>query len=235
MGAPGEGRSPPANPEAMHTILHPVPTLLLTGFEPFHTHPDNPSARAAGALGGQEVEGARVVSALLPVEPHAAAGRLLALLDAHRPDGVLLTGLAAGRPHVTAERVALNVMDFVIPDNAGAVYRDHPAQEDGPPAYLSTLPLRVLQDAWHAAGIPGGISNTAGLYVCNFVMYRALHHLARAGRAGVPCGFLHVPANAEVALAVPEDRPALPYLPQDEITRAVRVAAGVVAAGTAGR
>ncbi|WP_216321574.1 pyroglutamyl-peptidase I [Deinococcus aestuarii] len=210
-----------------------MPTLLLTGFEPFHTHPTNPSAQAAGALNGQTVGGARVVSALLPVEPHAAADTLRSLLDTHRPDAVLLTGLAAGRPHVTVERVALNVMDFNIPDNAGRVYRDHPAHTDAgaPSAYLSTLPLRAIVDAWKEADLPGGISNTAGLYVCNFVLYHALDCLSRSGRAAVPCGFLHVPANAEVALAVPEDRPPLPYLPQDEITRAVRVALEVVGRG----
>jgi pyroglutamyl-peptidase len=127
--------------------------------------------------------------------------------------------------------VAVGVMDFRIPDNAGRTYRDHPAHADAsaPAAYLSTLPLREIVAAWRAAEIPGDISNTAGLYVCNFVLYHALHHLALTGRGGVPCGFLHVPANAAVALAVPEDRPALPYLPQPEITRAVRVAAETVA------
>ncbi|MPY66797.1 pyroglutamyl-peptidase I [Deinococcus sp. SDU3-2] len=209
-----------------------MPTLLLTGFEPFHTHPVNPSAEAAGALDGLEVGGVRVQSALLPVEPHAAAEALRGLLAAHQPDAVLLTGLAAGRPQVTLERVAVNVMDFAIPDNAGQTYRDAPACADAgaPAAYLSTLPLRPILAAWREANIPGDISNTAGLYVCNFVMYHALHQLAGEGRAHVPCGFLHVPANPEVALAVPEDRPALPYLPQSEITRAVRGAVEVLAA-----
>ncbi|MEW6421572.1 MAG: pyroglutamyl-peptidase I [Deinococcota bacterium] len=205
-------------------------TLLLTGFEPFHTHPVNPSAQAAEALSGQKVGPADVRSALLPVEPHAAETQLRTLLDEGQPDAVLLIGLAAGRPQVTVERVALNVMDFRIPDNTGQTYRDHPACADAgaPAAYLSTLPLRALLDAWRSAGIPGDISNTAGLYLCNFVLYCALHHLSVTGRRHVPCGFLHVPANAEVALAVPEDRPALPYLPQAEITRAVQVAAEVV-------
>ncbi|KQQ99400.1 pyroglutamyl-peptidase I [Deinococcus sp. Leaf326] len=208
-----------------------MPTLLLTGFEPFHTHPDNPSARAAQALDGLELPGDwRVHAALLPVEPHAAAGLLLPLLDRLRPDAALLTGLAAGRPQVTLERVAVNVMDFDIPDNAGRTYQDAPAHAhaQAPAAVLSTLPLRAILAAWHSAGVPGHISNTAGLYVCNFVMYRALHHLQETGRAGVPCGFLHVPANAAVALAAPQGRPPMPYLPQDEITRAVRLAAETV-------
>lgn len=208
-----------------------MPTLLLTGFEPFHTHPDNPSARSAGALDGVEVAGMRVRSALLPVEPQAAGRALDALLDDLQPDAVLMCGLAAGRPQVTLERVALNVMDFRIPDNAGNTYQDEAVSADGPAALSSTLPLRAILAAWREADIPGDISNTAGLYVCNFVLYHALGRLQEQGRAGVPCGFLHVPANAAVALAVPPDRPALPYLPQSEITRSVRIAAEVVAAG----
>ena len=202
--------------------------LLLTGFEPFHTHPDNPSARAAEALSGQQVGDLDVVAVLLPVEPQAAAQALLAALDEHRPAAALLTGLAAGRPQVMLERVAINVMDFSIPDNAGNVYRDAPVHPhaQAPAAYLSTLPLREIISDWHAAEVPGGISNSAGLYVCNFVMYRALHHLHTTERAGVPCGFLHVPANAAVALAAPEP---LPYLPQTEITRAVQLAAQSIA------
>jgi len=201
-------------------------TLLLTGFEPFHTHPSNPSAAAAEALDGLILPGSlRIHSALLPVEPHAARARLLPLLSELRPDAVLLTGLAAGRPHVTLERVALNVMDFQIPDNAGQTYRDQPAEVSGPPALLGTLPMRDIVEAWRAAGIPGDISNTAGLYVCNFVMYHALYILQTQGRAHVPTGFLHLPANAEVALAVSPERPPLPYLPQEELTRAVLVAA----------
>lgn len=207
-----------------------MPLLLLTGFEPFHTHPDNPSANAALALGGSTLGTWEIQSALLPVVPQSAGEELTGLLDDLQPDAVLLTGLAAGRPQVTLERVAVNVMDFNIPDNAGNTYRDHPAHGDeaAPAAYLSTLPLRAILAAWRAAKIPGHISNTAGLYVCNFVMYTALHHLQQTDRPSVPCGFLHVPANETVALAVPEDRAPLPYLPQAEVTRAVRLAAEAI-------
>ena len=211
--------------------------LLLTGFEPFASHPENPSAAAAQALHGAGLGGGwEVHAALLPVEPGAAAAAVSRLLTEQRPSAVLLTGLAAGRPQVTLERVALNVMDFRIPDNAGALYRDEPVVRapGAPAALLSTLPLRAVVAAWREAGIPGDISNTAGLYVCNAVLYRALHELA-AESAAVPCGFLHVPANPAVALASPPDRPAMPYLPQEEITRAVRVAAQVIAARAAGR
>ena len=213
-----------------------MPTLLLTGFEPFHTHPDNPSAHAAQTLHGETLAGGwRIHSELLPVEPFAAGAALTRSLADLRPDAVQLSGLAAGRPQVTLERVAVNVMDFRIPDNAGQTYCDQPLTADGPAAYLATLPLRAIVAAWREAQIPGDISNTAGLYVCNSVLYRALHELHAQGRGAVPCGFLHVPANPPVALAVPADRPALPYLPQSEITRAVRVAAEVTAAHADGK
>ena len=104
----------------------------------------------------------------------------------------------------------------------GRPAHDH---EAAPAAYLSTLPLRGILSAWREADIPGVISNSAGLYLCNLVMYQALHYLHETNAAHRPCGFLHVPANPAVALAVPEDRPAMPYLPQSEITRAVRIAA----------
>ncbi|ACO46593.1 pyroglutamyl-peptidase I [Deinococcus deserti] len=206
-------------------------TLLLTGFVPFHTHPVNPSAEAVQALNGEQAGALRVHSALLPVEPRSAMQTLSRLMDELQPSGVLLTGLAAGRPQVTLERVAVNVMDFSIPDNAGGQYQDTPVctGEDAPAAYLSSLPLRRILAAWHDIGIPGHISNTAGLYVCNVVMYHALHQLHLRGRAEVPCGFLHVPANPQVALSVAGDRPPLPYLPQEEITRAVRTAAQTMA------
>lgn len=204
-----------------------MPTLLLTGFEPFHTHPVNPSAQAAEALHGLTVGDWQVHAALLPVDPGGAAAALTPLLDELQPAAVLLTGLAVGRPQVTLERVAVNVMDFPIPDNTGQTYRDAPVCAPGeegaavPAAYLSTLPLRDLLAAWRDAEVPGSISNSAGLYVCNAVMFHALHHLHRSGRAAVPCGFLHLPANA--FLAAEDTR--LPYLPQAEITRAVQVAA----------
>ncbi|WP_291431497.1 pyrrolidone-carboxylate peptidase [Deinococcus sp.] len=211
--------------------------LLLTGFEAFHSHPVNPSAEAALALDGLVLDGRvldgrvlgglRVVSALLPVEPDAACARLTELLETQRPAAVLLTGLASGQPQVTLERVAVNVMDFRIPDNAGRQHRDAPVHAGGPDAYLSTLPLRAVLTAWQAADIPGHLSDTAGTFVCNAVMYHALHALRALCRADVPCGFLHLPANARVALA---EAKAVPYLPQAELTRAVEVAARTVAA-----
>ena len=197
-------------------------TLLLTGFEPLGGDRVNPSQVAAGALDGLQVGAFRVRSALLPVDAARAPGVLRALLAETRPEAILLTGLAAGRPQLSLERVALNVQDFRLPDNAGVTRQGEPVVPGGPDAYLSTLPLPAILEAWRAAGLPGFISDTAGLYLCNLAMYVARHHVG----PGVPCGFLHLPASAEVAL---DARQPLPYLPQPEITRGVRLALEAVA------
>lgn len=198
-------------------------TLLLTGFEPFGGDAVNPSQGVVEALGTLHLGNVRVVGELLPVDSARVPAVLRAALDRWRPDAALLTGLASGRPQLSVERVALNVLDFRIPDNAGAQKRDEPVEPGGPDAVLSSLPLRAILRAWHGAGLPGVISDTAGLYLCNQVMYLA----RRALGEGVPCGFLHLPANAEVALSAPGP---LPYLPQGEIERGVRVALETVAA-----
>jgi pyroglutamyl-peptidase len=201
--------------------------ILLTGFEPFGGSRSNPSQQVAADLDGLILpglnqQGARVVSALLPVDAARAPAALDALLKQHQPDAVLLTGLASGRAQLSLERVALNVMDFRLPDNAGQIHSEQPISQGGPDALLSTLPLRSILAAWRAAGLPGYVSDTAGLYLCNLVMYHVRLRLSRS-RVGpaVPAGFLHLPACEQLAL---ESASPLPYLPQLELTRGVRLA-----------
>ena len=198
-------------------------TILLTGFEPFGGDHTTPSEQAAGALDGLHLGSVRVSGALLPVDAARAPAALDALIQQVRPEAVLLTGLAAGRAQLSLERVALNVMDFRLPDNAGRTHQDQPIDPGGPDALLSTLPLRATLAAWRAAGLPGYISDTAGLYLCNQVMY----HARRRRGPAVAAGFLPQPASAELAL---EARTPMPYLPQAELTRGVRVALEALAA-----
>ena len=106
-----------------------------------------------------------MVSALLPVDAARAPAALRDALEGLNPAAVLLTGLAAGRAQLSLERVALNVMDFRLPDNAGQTHRDRPIEAGGPDAVLSTLPLRAMLEGWRQAGVPGYVSDTAGLYL----------------------------------------------------------------------
>lgn len=165
------------------------PTALVTGFEPFGGHAVNPSAEIARRLDGRVVAGARVIGRVLPVDLVGLDDALERVLAETRPDLVLALGLAASEPVIRLERVALNVADFTTPDNRGAVRRNTPLDPTGPDARFSRLPLEAMLAAILAAGIPARLSETAGLYLCNALMYRLLGRLP-AAMAG---GFIHLP------------------------------------------
>ena len=189
-------------------------TVLLTGFEPFAGDATNPSGDAVRAVEKRWRGEERLVVEVLPVAFDAAAARLRRLLDEHRPDIVIATGLAGGRSQVTPERVAINLADARIPDNDGAQPIDAPVVAGGPAAYFATLPVKAMAAAVSDEGIPAAVSHSAGTFVCNHVMYTALD----AAAPGVRAGFVHVPASRETA---PE---GVASLPLDDIARAVEVA-----------
>ena len=182
-------------------------TILVTGFEPFGDESVNPSQEIARQLHGLQVGAHRVVAGLLPCVFGASRLELRRLIKQHRPTVVICLGLAAGRGEVTPERVALNVDDARIADNAGKQPLDRPVVRGGPAAYWSTLPIKAIVEALQARRIPAAVSQTAGTFVCNHVFYGLMHDLARAGTgSSVRGGFIHVPA-----LPVPgRNRPSLP-------------------------
>jgi pyroglutamyl-peptidase len=204
-------------------------TVLLTGYEPYGKEAYNPTGILARSLDGRRVGGARIRGVQIPVAVEAAGPRLRRLLRDLDPDGVLSTGVAPGRSHVSVERVALNVLDFRIPDNRGRRYRDRAIRSGGPAAYFSTLPVRRILAAYRRAQIPGELSNTAGTYLCNFAMYTVLDALASSGR-DVPAGFIHVPQTPEASL----DRPGQPSMDLATTRRAIEIALAEIAAN-AGR
>jgi len=171
-----------------------VRNVLVTGFDPFGGSADNPSWRAARALHGREVGGHRIVGASLPTVFGDAIGQLRELLLSQRPALVVCTGQAGGRVAMSLERVAVNVNDARIPDNAGAQPVDTPVVEDAPAAYFSTLPIKAMLAAMLDAGIAAEVSQTAGTFVCNHVFYGLMHELATQPLlAGTRGGFIHVP------------------------------------------
>ena len=182
--------------------------VLVTGFEPFAGGRVNPSAEVATRLDGRRVGGVEIRAAVLPVHHVGAAAAVSTLLDAHAPRAVVHLGLAAERAQIALERVAINVMDYSIPDNAGWQARDEPCVAGGPAAYFSTLPVRPMLEALHGAGVPAYLSTTAGTYLCNFVMYTTLHVLA-GGRRPVPAGFVHLPALPSMIEAGNAEQPSM--------------------------
>jgi pyroglutamyl-peptidase len=168
--------------------------VLLTGFEAFGGDAVNPSWQAASALQGRQIVGHRVIAAQLPTVFAESLVRLRALLRAHRPVLVVALGQAGGRSAISLERVAINICDARIPDNAGAQPVDEPVLADGPCAYFSSLPIKAMLQALRQAGIAGEVSQTAGSFVCNQVFYGLMHELAtRRALRHTRGGFIHVP------------------------------------------
>lgn len=191
-------------------------TVLLTGFEPFAGDATNPSGEAVRAVAAGWSGPEELIVEVLPVTFDRADAQLRALIDRHRPDVVIATGLAGGRTQVTPERVAINLADARIPDNDGAQPVDRPIVEGAPAAYFATVPVKAMAAAMGEAGIPAAVSYSAGTFVCNHVMFAALH--ATASTPGARAGFVHVPYASE-------DAPGgAPSLPLDDIVRALESA-----------
>ena len=144
-------------------------------------------------------------------------------IERHRPSLVICVGQAGGRAHLSVERVAINVDDARIADNAGERPIDEPIAVAGPPAYFTTLPVKAMVGAMRAAGVPAEVSNSAGTYVCNHLMYGVLHYLAASGRSA-RAGFIHVPYSEEQVL----DKAAIPAM--SIVTMARGVEAAIIAA-----
>jgi pyroglutamyl-peptidase len=191
--------------------------LLLTGFEPFDGETVNVSWQVAAALHGRQVGGLQVMAVELPCVFGAALESLYTELRRWRPAMVLAMGQAAGRAELSFERVAINVDDARIADNAGASPIDTPVIRRAPAAYFSTLPIKAMAAAAQAAGLPAGISASAGTFVCNHVFFGLQHRLRRSP---VRSGFLHLPLlPAQVA-----DAAGLPALPLEDQVRGTRAA-----------
>lgn len=173
-----------------------TPVALVTGFDPFGGETVNPSQEIAQALHGAIVAGHRVVGAILPTQFGASLPSLETLLRQYHPALVLALGLAGGREGISLERVAINLVDARIPDNAGAQPVDAPVVDNAVNAYFSTLPLKAMLARLHDAGIPASLSQTAGTFVCNQVFFGLMHALRRRQARG---GFVHVPYLPEQA------------------------------------
>lgn len=182
--------------------------IVVTGFEAFGGHPSNPSEEIAKAVDGRVIGGHTVRAAILPVHHTDAARAAARLLGEHEPVAVLHVGLAAGRARLAFERVAVNVMDYECPDNAGYQAHGEPCVAGGPAAYLSTLPLPAILDALGREGVPAYLSNTAGTYLCNQTLYSTLHAIA-SERRRARAGFMHVPLSPAMVAGSGLDQPSM--------------------------
>lgn len=196
---------------------HPLPCVLLTGFDAFGGEHINPSSESVRTLHGARLQGHRLIARQLPTSFARAPVVLRDALRELQPRVVICVGQAGGRAQISLERVAINVCDARIVDNDGAQPHDMPVIARGPAAYFSRLPLDACLAALHGADIPGEISNSAGTFVCNQVMYVLLHALRRQPEARA--GFVHIPFIPAQVL----ERRSAPSMALEQIAAALRL------------
>ena len=184
--------------------------ILITAFAPFGGDALNASQEVLTAL-PDVLGGVRLDKRLLPVSFRSAPRLAAEAAERLRPEAIVCLGQAAGRDAVTPERVAVNLMDAAAPDNDGFQPVDEPVIPSGPAAYFSTLPVKAMVEAMRRLDVPARLSNTAGTYVCNALMYAMLHRVK-----DVPCGFIHVPYLTEQGKGS-----TAPSLPRELVLRGI--------------
>lgn len=192
--------------------------VLVTGFDPFGGEKLNPALEAIKSLPAQ-IQGAEVRWLEVPTVFYKSAKILEKEIRLYQPDIVLCVGQAGGRKGLTPERVAINQDDARIPDNEGNQPIDRPIQLDGPPAYFSSLPIKAMVQAIKEEGLTASVSNTAGTFVCNHLMYQVLY-LVEKEFPNIKAGFMHIPYMAEQVV----DKPHTPAMDLVDIVRGIEVA-----------
>ena len=167
--------------------------LLITGFQPFDGESVNPALEVAKGLQGKTINGYEVIAREIPVVRFEALKAVQTAIEELQPDVVITIGQAGGRPDITVERIGINIDDFRIPDNKGNQPIDEPVVTGGPVAYWATLPIKKMVANVKAQGIPASVSNSAGTYVCNHLLYGLLHYLTTQDKTAIPAGFIHIP------------------------------------------
>lgn len=192
--------------------------VLVTGFEPFGGDTINPSRLIAEQLDGVTIAGYRVVAGELPTVAGGCGERALELIEKWQPQVVINVGQAGGRPDIGVERVAINLRDYRIPDNANQQPQDEPIRPGGPVAYFATIPVKRIVRSLVEAGIPASVSHSAGTFCCNEVFYTVSHYAATVNPA-LRNGFIHVPLLPEQAAKSAPPRPSMSLATMVEAVR----------------
>lgn len=196
--------------------------ILVTGFDPFGGEKINPALEAVKSL-PSEIHGAEIHWVEIPTVFYKAADVLETAIIRYQPDAVLCIGQAGGRASLTPERVAINQDDARIPDNQGNQPIDTPIRLDGQAAYFSTLPIKAMVQAIKEEGLPATVSNTAGTFVCNNLMYQALY-LADKKFPNMRAGFMHIPYMTEQVV----NKPNTASMNLTDIVRGIEAAIGAI-------
>lgn len=190
--------------------------FLVTGFDPFGGESVNPAWQAVEKL-PPNIAGHSIHTLMIPTVFYKSIEVLIHGIVQHQPDVVLCVGQAGGRFDISLERIAINIDDARIPDNEGNQPIDTPIYEQGENAYFSNLPIKRIVAALKEQGIPASVSNTAGTFVCNHLIYALLYHMDKKLINVKYAGFIHVPYIPEQVV----DKPNTPSLELSRITKAL--------------
>ena len=196
--------------------------LLITGFDPFGGESINPAWEAVKLLPDM-VEDVEVVKLQIPTVFHRSTEVLLEGIAKHKPDAVICVGQAGGRYEISMERVAINIDDARIGDNEGNQPVDEAVYPDGESAYFTNLPIKAMVEEIKKEGIPASVSNTAGTFVCNHIMYSLLHNIKKSGVTSRG-GFIHVPFIPTQVIG----KKNTPYMDLNSIAKGLQAAIGAV-------
>ena len=192
--------------------------ILLTGFDPFGGEPVNPASEAVNKV-RDNIDGNEVIKLIIPTVRTKSLEKIEEAIIAHNPDVVISIGQAGGRFDITPERVGINVDDFRIGDNEGNQPVDEKIFEDGQPAYFSNLPIKAMVKHMNDNNIPASVSNTAGTFVCNHVLYGIMYMIDKK-YPNIKGGFIHIPYMTSQII----DKKNMPYMSLEEIVKGLECA-----------
>ena len=196
--------------------------ILVTGFDPFGGDKINPAIEAVKRLPA-EINGAEIIKLEIPTVFNKSAEVVKKAIEKEKPDYVLNVGQAGGRFGLTPERVAININDGRIPDNEGYQLLGEPIHEDGETAYFTQLPIKAEAKAIRDAGLPASVSNTAGTYVCNHIMYQ-VQYMRDKEFPNIKAGFIHIPFLPEQVV----NRPNTPSMALGDIVKGLTAALSAI-------
>ena len=191
--------------------------ILLTAFDPFGGEHINPAEEAVKLV--KSPESVELYKLTVPTVFGKAENAVIAEIDRIHPEAVIMIGQAGGRSGITPERVAINVDEAKIADNEGNMPSCQPIALDAPAAYFSTLPIHAIVEALNDNGVASSISNTAGTFVCNHLMYSVLHYAAHH-YPNMCAGFVHVPYLPTQTAGKSEN---IPSMPLETIVRGIEI------------
>ncbi|AMY04596.1 pyroglutamyl-peptidase I [Staphylococcus condimenti] len=196
--------------------------ILIIAFDPFGGEKKNPALEAIKLL-PEHIKNHQITKLEIPTVFHKSSDKIADKLEQEYFDAVIAIGQAGGRFNLTPERVGININDARIPDNENNQPIDIPIQQDGAPAYFSNLPVKKMTQAIKDAGIPAALSNTAGTFVCNHILYQ-LGYLQATKYPDLQFGFIHVPFIPEQVI----DKPDKPSMSLSSIVTGLEAAIGVI-------